>query len=133
MIDAIIVDVALGILALAFAIPAFLVGGLSAVVSLFAGVFSVVSGVVLVVYFAVLEAASEASIGKRILGLRVTTTGGQKPNLGEALVRNISKVFWILLLLDVVVGLATSKRYSQKLSDRLAGTEVVSSEAARPE
>ena len=132
VIDVILVDVVLGILALAFAIPAFLVGGVAAVISLFAGVFSIVSGVVLVIYFAVLEAASSASIGKHILGLRVTTTGGQKPNFGEAFVRNLSKIYWILLLLDVIVGLATSKKYSQKFSDRLVGTEVVSSEAAPP-
>jgi hypothetical protein len=39
--------------------------------------------------------------------------------------RNISKIYWLLLLLDTVVGLATSKNYTQKFSDRFAGTEVV--------
>jgi hypothetical protein len=40
-------------------------------------------------------------------------------------VRNISKVYWLLLLLDVVVGLATPKQYTQKFSDKLVGTSVV--------
>jgi uncharacterized RDD family membrane protein YckC len=129
VIDAVIVDVALGVLALVFVIPALLIGGIAAVISLFAGIFSIVSGIVLVFYFALMEAATGASIGKHILGLRVTTTSGKAPNFGETLVRNLSKIHWVLLLLDVVIGLATSKKYSQKFSDRAIGTEVVSASA----
>ena len=127
VIDAILVDVVLLILAFVLAFPALLVGGFAAVVSVFAGIFSIVSGVALVLYFAVIETVVGASVGKHLLGLKVIATGGKTPDFGEAFVRNVSKIYWVLLLLDVVVGLATSKLYSQKFSDRLVGTEVVAS------
>jgi len=132
VIDAVIVDVVLGIIGVALALPALLIGGLGAVAALFAGIFSIVSGIVLVFYFALMEVASGASIGKHIFGLRVRTTSGQLPNFVEALVRNISKIYWVLLLIDVVVGLAISKGYTQKLSDKYMSTEVVSASASTP-
>ncbi|MDV3278544.1 MAG: RDD family protein [Nitrososphaerales archaeon] len=126
VIDAIIVNIAVGIVAFLLAIPFLLIGGIAMVGSLFAGVFSVVSGIALVLYFAIAEVATGASIGKHIMGLRVRTTSGGAPNFAETLVRNISKVYWVLLLLDVVVGLATSKGFTQKFSDKFIGTDVVS-------
>lgn len=132
IIDAIIVGATLAITTTIMAIPLLFAGGFAAVVALFAGVFTIVSGVVLVAYFAVAEVASAASIGKHIMGLRVRTTSGKALTFAETLLRNISKVYWILLLLDVVVGLATSKGYTQKLSDRFIGTDVVSVAAPTP-
>ena len=126
VIDAIIVDVTLGIIGLMLAVPLLLTGGFGAMMSFFAGIFSVVSGIVLVFYFAITEAATGASIGKHILGLRVRTRTGTYPNFGEAFVRNVSKIHWVLLLIDVVVGLATSKVHTEKLSDRFMGTSVQS-------
>lgn len=126
VIDAIIVGIVLLIITLALAIPFLVVGGFAAVGMLFTGVFSIVSGIVLVFYFAVAEVVTGASIGKHIMGLKVTTTSGQKPTFAQTLLRNISKVYWLLLLLDVVVGLATSRGYTQKLSDRYIGTDVIS-------
>jgi len=43
-----------------------------------------------------------------------------------AFIRNISKIFWPLYLLDVIVGLATPGEPTQKYTDRIAGTIVVS-------
>jgi uncharacterized RDD family membrane protein YckC len=129
VIDAIIVAVVLGIIGIVLAIPLLFIGGIAAVVSLFAGIFSVINGIVLVFYFAITEAVSGASIGKHIMGLKVRTTTGGAPTFAQTLVRNISKIYWLLLLLDVIVGLATSKRYNQKLSDAFMGTEVVSASA----
>lgn len=57
--------------------------------------------------------------------LKVVGPKGGNPTFVQSLVRNISKIYWILLLLDVIVGLATSKQYNQKYSDKLVGTSVV--------
>ncbi len=64
-------------------------------------------------------------MGKRIMGLRVITLGGETPSLEKAFIRNISKIYWILLLLDVIGGLATSGDPRQKYSDRFAGTLII--------
>lgn len=82
-------------------------------------------GIAFVLYFTVAESAMGASIGKRMLGLRVVSKARANPNLVEFFVRNLSKIFWLIVLLDAVVGLATSKRYTQKYTDRLMGTDVI--------
>ncbi|MBI2648992.1 MAG: hypothetical protein HYW93_04995 [Thaumarchaeota archaeon] len=60
-----------------------------------------------------------------MLRLKVTTDDGGMPSLGTSFIRNISKIYWVLLLLDVVVGLAIEVGYKKKFSDRYANTQVV--------
>jgi uncharacterized RDD family membrane protein YckC len=82
-------------------------------------------GILSVAYFAIFETAWSATIGKRLLGFKVQTTNGNKLTIGKAIMRNISKIYWILLVLDWLLGAFTQgndKR--QKYTDRLAGTTV---------
>lgn len=125
LIDMVIIWVIVAVVAAAVAIPTFMFSGVAGVTSIFAGAFSVVAGLFLFVYFIVAEVSSGATIGKRVFRLKVVSARGGNPELVESLVRNISKVYWLLLLLDVIVGLATSKNYTQKFSDRMVGTSVV--------
>jgi len=125
VIDGIIVVVVLVVVAVALAIPRFLVSGTSGVTSLFAGAFSIVAGLIIFFYFIVAEVTRGTTAGKSAFHLKVVGPTGGNPTLIQSLVRNISKIYWVLLLLDVIVGLATSKQYTQKFSDRLVGTSVV--------
>jgi uncharacterized RDD family membrane protein YckC len=130
-IDAIIVSIALGIVALFLALPFFFVSGPAVFGSLFAGAYSFADGIVLVLYFTFAEALTGRTVGKMIFGLDVRVVGaGRPPTFSEAIARNISKIYWLLLLLDTIVGLALAKNYRQKFSDKYAGTEVV--EGTRP-
>ena len=45
-------------------------------------------------------------------------------DLRSALVRNISKIYILLLILDVALGLGMHGEMSQKYSDRYIGTKV---------
>ena len=101
----------------------FIILGRSNLTSFFSA-FPVVIGLFSILYFPATEVYNGASIGKSVLGLKVTTLDGAKPNWGQAFVRNVSKIYWVLLLLDVVVGLAIQTDYRQKFSDRYAGTVV---------
>ena len=125
VIDVVIVVVVLVVAAVFVAIPTLVFSGPAGLTPLFAGVFPVLAGFILFLYFIVAEVTRGATVGKSAMGLRVVGPKGTNPTLVESLVRNISKVYWVLLLLDVVVGLATSKQYTQKLSDRLVGTAVI--------
>jgi uncharacterized RDD family membrane protein YckC len=131
LIDAIIASIALGIVTAFLALPFFFVSGPAVFGSVFAGAYSFAYGIILVLYFTFAEALTGTTVGKRVFGLNVrVATVERRPTFSEAVLRNISKIYWLLLLLDTVVGLATSKNYLQKFSDRFAGTEVV--EGARP-
>lgn len=90
----------------------------------FAGVFSVF-------YFALLETYYGSTIGKRLMNLGVIKLNGQKIGLDSALIRNGSKVYWILILVDTLIGLATPGDPQQKVTDRIAGT-IVRSTATSP-
>ena len=125
VIDSVLVFVVVGVIAVLLAIPIFFISGPAAMAAMLTGVFSFVAGIFLVLYFTVTESVTGASLGKRMMGLAVKAKGGQKPTFVEALARNVSKIYWVLLLLDIIVGLATTKEYTQKFSDRMVGTSVV--------
>jgi uncharacterized RDD family membrane protein YckC len=105
------------------------------------GGFSLSVGILYLLYFTLADHFWGGTLGKQAVGLRVVTlqtgylpisqstsqalTQPHNPTLEQALVRNISKIYWLLLLLDVVVGLGTRGDASQKYSDRYAKTTVV--------
>lgn len=129
VVDAIIVYAVVGLAAAASAIPAFLAGvfvpGYSPQVFPFGTYFGTFAGLLLVLYFTVAEATYGKTVGKAVMGLRVTTDGGGRPTLGASFLRNLSKINAVLLLLDVVLGLALEVGYTKKFSDRYLRTTVV--------
>jgi uncharacterized RDD family membrane protein YckC len=83
-------------------------------------------GILEVLYFTILEVSWGATLGKRIMGLQVQMVNGSKVAFDKAFIRNISKIFWLFLLIDWILGIATSgSDQRQKYTDRIAGTTVV--------
>src|SRR3989475_1816924 len=80
-------------------------------------------GAVWVVYSMLLEALFSATIGKRLLKLRVVAIDGNL-DVMHCVIRNISKIYWLLFLLDVIIGGVTQGDPRQRLFDRLARTTV---------
>ena len=82
-------------------------------------------GLILVLYSAILEVSwGGMTVGKKLLGLQVKTTSGGKVTFDKAFLRNISKIYWLLLLLDWLLGILTPGNKMQKYTDRMAGTVV---------
>ena len=125
VIDALIVYFAVGLLVILAAASFLVLSSPGVFVANLVGVFSFLAGVILVLYFVAFEVLAGASIGKRVMGLKVVASRGRAPNAVEALVRNVSKIYWLLLILDIIVGLAVSKSYTQKYTDKLMSTSVV--------
>jgi uncharacterized RDD family membrane protein YckC len=133
VIDAVIVTVALTIIAVVASIP-FLIGLSfpSATVGAFPPWWNAWWGAwlgglipfLVFLYFFLAEGLYGRTLGKEIMGLRVQRVDGKPMDLRSSLVRNISKIYWILLLIDVAVGLGTHGEMSQKWSDRFIGTKV---------
>jgi len=84
-------------------------------------------GLLYVIYSIVMESsASAATLGKRIIGLKVQMLNGTKAPSNKVLTRNISKIFWIIFIIDFLIGVATpGPDPRQRYFDRLAGTTVV--------
>lgn len=80
-------------------------------------------GVVWVIYSMLLETLFGATVGKRLLSLRVVAIDGNLDIL-HCVIRNISKIYWLLFLLDVIIGGVTQGDPRQRLFDRLARTTV---------
>ena len=82
-------------------------------------------GLLYVLYFTIAESMYGGTIGKMMVGLKVTAVNGERPSLESSFIRNISKIYWVLLVLDVIGGLFIAKDPHQKYSDQIAQTTVV--------
>ncbi len=128
IIDSIIVAVAVVIFVAIATIPLIL---LAAATGLPSGVFNPLAfpffiGLLSILYFSMMEFFYGGTFGKRIMHLKTVRTDGRRPSLDAVFVRNLSKIYWILILLDVIIGLATAGDAYQKISDRMVGTTVIS-------
>ncbi len=88
------------------------------------GVFGL-SALFFLLYFTFMEATYQTTIGKSLLGLRVARVDGGNIDLAQAFIRNISKIYWVLLLLDLLGGLFAQVKPGQRYTDKIAGTEVI--------
>jgi len=83
------------------------------------------AGAILFLYAALFDLVIGGTIGKMLIRLKAVPVSG-KMTAPQALMRNISKIFWPLLLLDWIVGMAMDTQDPrQKLTDRLANTSVM--------
>ena len=85
-------------------------------------------GIIFFLYFMITELFMGASIGKRMMNLKIIALTGEL-NVGKVVIRNISKVASVFLLVDFLIGFFTEGDPKQKFTDRYAGTTVVLSNA----
>jgi uncharacterized RDD family membrane protein YckC len=69
------------------------------------------------------EAINGGSLGKRLLGLRVTNLTGQRATLVQILIRNVLKIYEVATLVLIIYPLFNEHRY--RIGDLLAGTVVL--------
>jgi len=120
IIDAVILAVATWILV---AIVAIVSLGFLWWTNVFA--FPFLSGIFWLLYSAIMEYFYGYTIGKRIMALKVVTADGKRPTLDLAFLRNVTKIYWVLLLLDILIALALTGDPTQKYTDKFARTSVV--------
>lgn len=83
------------------------------------------AGAVLFLYAALFDSIIGGTVGKMLVQLKAVSVTGQL-NTSQALMRNVSKVFAPLLLLDWIIGMAVDTRDPrQKWTDQLARTSVI--------
>jgi len=121
IIDSIIISIVAGIISVLAALPALFLTGVFIM-----GTFPLLHGVLFFLYASFMEAASGTTIGKQIMSLRVTRIDGKVAGIDRTLIRDVSKIYWLLWLIDTLIGMATVGDPHQKYSDRFAGTTVTS-------
>jgi uncharacterized RDD family membrane protein YckC len=117
---------------IAILIDSIIVGIATAVLGLLidlSGFFNLLSlpfmmGLLYVFYFTATESIYGYTLGKRLVSLKVTVVNGKKPSLKSAFIRNVSKIHFLLLLLDTLGGFFTSKDVHQRYIDQIANTTV---------
>ncbi len=83
----------------------------------------VITIIVTMAYYTIFEAETNKTIGKRILGLYVSDEYGYM-SYTKAFVRNLTKLFWIPIIFDVIIGRLLN--YPSRLFDKFVGTDVYS-------
>ena len=92
---------------------------------LWSGFVPFFSGIMLFIYAFIMEASpGGATIGKKIMDMRVISTDGPM-TAGKAAIRNISKIYWLFLFLDWLIGFVSEGDPKQRFMDRHAGTTVI--------
>ncbi|MCD7781191.1 MAG: RDD family protein [Methanosphaera sp.] len=79
--------------------------------------------VVTMAYFTLFEAKTNKTIGKKITNLYVSDKDGYM-SYQKAFIRNLTKLFWIPLIFDVLLGIILKR--PSRLFDSFVGTDVYS-------
>ncbi len=90
-----------------------------------------IASLIVLAYFVLADALFGRTLGKELLGLRVTRVDGRRVDLWASFIRNLSKIAFVLLIIDVAVGLGSHGDGRQKYSDRYIGTTVEATTTSR--
>jgi uncharacterized RDD family membrane protein YckC len=104
--------------------PSSVIGMLAPIMAM-AGIVSLISTAIWVLYFTIMESSKfQATVGKLAMGIVVTDMNGGRLDFGKALVRNLSKIISsIILCIGFIMAGFTEKK--QALHDIIAGTLIV--------
>lgn len=86
--------------------------------------YVLVAGLTSFLYFIVAETVFGYTLGKRLFDLKVVTVNGEKPCFKNVVIRNISKIFFIFLILDVIGSYFVANTLHQRYADKIAHTMV---------
>ncbi|PVX25830.1 MAG: hypothetical protein CW691_03410 [Candidatus Bathyarchaeum sp.] len=86
--------------------------------------YMLMAGVLSFFYFAITESILGYTIGKRLFYLKVVSVTGDKPEFKNVLIRNISKIFFVFLILDIIGSYFTTDKLHQRYIDEIAHTTV---------
>lgn len=84
--------------------------------------FIFVLPIIQLIYFTVLEKKNHATIGKRLVYIEVESLHGDL-SYSQTFIRSISKVFWVIIILDIIIGLIVKK--NDRYLDYMSRTHVV--------
>ncbi len=66
--------------------------------------FPYVLPILIMIYFVLCEKTYGASVGKALMYLKVKSKNGQDINWAQAIVRNLTKIYWVPIIFDWAIG-----------------------------
>jgi uncharacterized RDD family membrane protein YckC len=93
------------------------------------GIFSVlnywifIGAILIIVYFTYMEGKTSSTLGKRLFKLKVKAKDGDM-TYKTAFIRNLSKILWVPLIVDVILGFIFVDS-NDRILDKVSGTYVV--------
>jgi uncharacterized RDD family membrane protein YckC len=82
-----------------------------------------IGAILIIVYFTYMEGKTSSTLGKRLFNLKVETVKGSM-DYKKAFIRNLSKILWLPLILDVILGFLLGDS-NDRFLDKVSGTYVV--------
>ncbi len=93
------------------------------------GYWLILVAFIIIVYFTYFEGKYGVTPGKNLMKLKVKAQNGEM-SYNKAFIRNLSKILWLPLIVDLLVGFIFGSP-RQRYLDRLAKTEVVKFEEVK--
>lgn len=127
-VDGIIVQILAVVVGVAIGLAAVVLGaadGTGNTETMFEALGNLAGLAMFLLYYALQESsAAQATVGKRLIGLRVTDVEGRRLSFGRALARTLSKMLsYLTILIGFLIQPFTKRK--QALHDLIAGTLVV--------
>ncbi|MBE6491223.1 MAG: RDD family protein [Methanobrevibacter sp.] len=66
--------------------------------------FPIIAPILGFIYFVLLEKANGATVGKALMYLEVRSRNGSNINWAQAIVRNLTKIYWVPVIFDWLIG-----------------------------
>lgn len=66
--------------------------------------FPFIAPIIGLAYFVVLEKSKGATVGKALMYLEVRSRNGANINWAQAIVRNLTKIYWFPIIFDWLIG-----------------------------
>ena len=66
--------------------------------------FPIILPIIILLYFILLEKTKGATVGKALMYLEVRSRNGARINWPQAIVRNLSKIYWVPIIFDWAIG-----------------------------
>lgn len=86
----------------------------------------IITAIIIMLYFTYLEGNSGQTLGKSLIKIKVVADEG-KLDYNKAFIRNLSKILWFPLIVDVIAGFASGDSKIRYM-DKIAATNVVISD-----
>jgi uncharacterized RDD family membrane protein YckC len=94
------------------------------------GIFSalnywiIIGAIIIIAYFTFMEGMTSSTLGKKLFKLRVKAANGNM-NYIKAFIRNLSKIYYFPLVVDVILGFIFVDS-NDRILDKISGTYVIS-------